>query len=78
MSFIVTKEANGKLMKSLIIILSINIGGYCINFAILQILTSFHDLGPIWLWELSYINVFLVNLAAALNGPILYFIRHVY
>uniref|UniRef100_A0A914HW01 G_PROTEIN_RECEP_F1_2 domain-containing protein n=1 Tax=Globodera rostochiensis TaxID=31243 RepID=A0A914HW01_GLORO len=71
----VRQETNMRLMRSLVIILSINIGGYLFTSAIYQFIGVFgHLFGPpIRVWQLGFIAGILLNIGAGSNAIILYF-----
>ncbi|KAI3413395.1 hypothetical protein GPALN_010891 [Globodera pallida] len=80
----VSQETNTRLVRSLLIILSISIGGYLFSLALYQLLYAFGHLfwSPIRIWQLSFIGGVLLNAGAAANAPVLYFnsteYRHVF
>ncbi|KAL3100914.1 hypothetical protein niasHS_001374 [Heterodera schachtii] len=71
----VTQETNTRVLRSLVIILSINIGGYLINLAIYQLLYAFGSIlgPPIRVWQVGFISGILLNGAAGSNAIVLYF-----
>ncbi|KAL3100931.1 hypothetical protein niasHS_001391 [Heterodera schachtii] len=71
----VTNHTNTRLLRSLVIILSISIGGYLINLAMYQLLYAFdHILGlPIRIWQFECFLGILLNAAAGSNAIVLYF-----
>uniref|UniRef100_A0A914I2F0 G_PROTEIN_RECEP_F1_2 domain-containing protein n=1 Tax=Globodera rostochiensis TaxID=31243 RepID=A0A914I2F0_GLORO len=71
----VSQETNTRLVRSLVIILSISIGGYLFSLALYQLLYAFGHLfgSPIQIWQLSFIGGVLLNAGAAANAPVLYF-----
>ncbi|KAL3104415.1 hypothetical protein niasHS_000153 [Heterodera schachtii] len=70
----VCQQTNTRLLRSLIIILSINIGGYLFNLTIYQFLQAFgHMFGsPIRILQFSNIACILLNAAAGSNAIVLY------
>uniref|UniRef100_A0A914I1F1 G_PROTEIN_RECEP_F1_2 domain-containing protein n=1 Tax=Globodera rostochiensis TaxID=31243 RepID=A0A914I1F1_GLORO len=70
-----SQETNTRLVRSLVIILSISIGGYLFSLALYQLLYAFGHLfgSPIQIWQLSFIGGVLLNAGAAANAPVLYF-----
>lgn len=73
--FAVSQETNSRLLKSLVAILLINIGGYSINLSIyyfLWLITQKAYMSGLLYWELTFINGILLNIASACNAPVLY------
>ncbi|KAL3104417.1 hypothetical protein niasHS_000155 [Heterodera schachtii] len=70
----VRQQTNTRLIRSLIIILTINIGGYLFNLAIYQFIEEFHHMlgSPIRIWQFSFIAGILLNAAAGSNAIVLY------
>ncbi|KAL3099085.1 hypothetical protein niasHS_001073 [Heterodera schachtii] len=70
----VTQQTNTRVLRSLVIILSINIGGYLINLAMYQLLYAFGSfLGPpIRAWQFGFISGILLNAAAGSNAIVLF------
>ncbi|KAL3099096.1 hypothetical protein niasHS_001084 [Heterodera schachtii] len=71
----VTQQTNTRVLRSLIIILSINIGGYLITLAMYQLLFTFGSIlgPPIRAWQFGFISGILLNAAAGSNAVVLYF-----
>ncbi|KAL3098857.1 hypothetical protein niasHT_024612 [Heterodera trifolii] len=71
----VTQQTNTRVLRSLVIILSISIGGYLINPAIFQLLyASGYIFGhPIRNWQFECFLGILLNVAAGSNAIVLYF-----
>ncbi|KAL3104403.1 hypothetical protein niasHS_000141 [Heterodera schachtii] len=71
----VTQQTNTRILRSLVIILSINIGGYLINLAMYQLLFAFGSImgPPIRAWQFGFISGILLNAAAGSNAIVLYF-----
>uniref|UniRef100_A0A914HJ76 G-protein coupled receptors family 1 profile domain-containing protein n=1 Tax=Globodera rostochiensis TaxID=31243 RepID=A0A914HJ76_GLORO len=65
-------QFNIRIFKTLFAIVSVNIGGYFLNFAHIIIIPMFgNDIMSIW--KLNQIFGILLNISAASNAPILYF-----
>ncbi|KAL3098882.1 hypothetical protein niasHT_024637 [Heterodera trifolii] len=71
----VTQQTNTRVLRSLVIILSINIGGYLINLTMYQLLDAFGSIlgPPIRSWQFGFISGILLNCAAGSNAVVLYF-----
>ncbi|KAL3104397.1 hypothetical protein niasHS_000135 [Heterodera schachtii] len=71
----VTQQTNTRVLRSLVIILSINIGGYLITFVMYKLLSTFGSIlgPPIRVWQIGFISGILLNAVAGSNGIILYF-----
>ncbi|KAL3098878.1 hypothetical protein niasHT_024633 [Heterodera trifolii] len=71
----VTQQTNTRVLRSLSIILSINIGGYLINLSIYFFIDAFGSLfgSPIRAWQFSFIAGILLNASAGSNAIVLYF-----
>ncbi|KAL3104418.1 hypothetical protein niasHS_000156 [Heterodera schachtii] len=71
----VTQETNTRILRSLIIILLINIGGYLFTLAMYQFLYAFGSLlgSPIRAWQTGFIAGILLNVSAGSNAIVLYF-----
>ncbi|KAL3098853.1 hypothetical protein niasHT_024608 [Heterodera trifolii] len=71
----VTQQTNTRLLRSLVIILSISVGGYLINLAMYQLVYPFgYILGfPIRIWQFGCFLDILLNAAAGSNAIVLYF-----
>ncbi|KAL3098889.1 hypothetical protein niasHT_024644 [Heterodera trifolii] len=71
----VTQQTNTRVLRSLIIILSINIGGYLITLAMYQLLFAFGSIlgTPIRAWQVGFVSGILLNAAAGSNAVVLYF-----
>ncbi|KAL3099806.1 hypothetical protein niasHT_028584 [Heterodera trifolii] len=70
----VTKDTNNRLMRSLVIILLVNVGGYLINLSVYQLAFSFQQqLGSyVRVWQFTFISASLLNICSAANAPILF------
>jgi hypothetical protein len=74
----VAKETHTRLLRSLVIILLVSIGGYLTSLIFYQLLLNVNlGLQPIRIWQLSFIGAIVLNISAAANGPILYINRQV-
>ncbi|KAL3104400.1 hypothetical protein niasHS_000138 [Heterodera schachtii] len=74
----VTQQTNTRVLRSLVIILSISIGGYLINLAMYQLPNAVNVFGsilgsPIRAWQFGFISGTLLNAAAGSNAIVLYF-----
>ncbi|KAL3075524.1 hypothetical protein niasHS_012782 [Heterodera schachtii] len=71
----VTQQTNIRILRSLVIILSINVGGYLINLAMYQFINAFGSLfgSPIRAWQTGFIAGILLNVSAGSNAIVLYF-----
>ncbi|KAL3075525.1 hypothetical protein niasHS_012783 [Heterodera schachtii] len=71
----VTQQTNTRVLRSLIIILLINIGGYLFTLAMYQLLYAFGSLfsSPIRAWQIGFIAGILLNASAGSNAIVLYF-----
>ncbi|KAL3075526.1 hypothetical protein niasHS_012784 [Heterodera schachtii] len=71
----VTQQTNTRVLRSLVIILSINIGGYVITMVMYQLLFAFGSIlgPPIRAWQVGFISGILLNGAAGSNAVVLYF-----
>ncbi|KAL3075529.1 hypothetical protein niasHS_012787 [Heterodera schachtii] len=71
----VTQQTNTKVLRSLIIILLINIGGYLFTLAMYQFINAFGSLfgSPIRAWQFGFIAGILLNASAGSNTIVLYF-----
>jgi hypothetical protein len=77
-SILVTQETNTRLLRSLVIIMAISIGGYIINLTIYQLiflLMRNKTFNQICLWHFSFIAGILINIVAGANAIILFFTR---
>ncbi|KAL3099095.1 hypothetical protein niasHS_001083 [Heterodera schachtii] len=74
-NFVITQQTNTRVLRSLIIILSINIGGYLFTSAMYQLLYAFGSTfgPPIRTWQIGFISGILLNAAAGSNSVVLYF-----
>jgi hypothetical protein len=72
-----TKQTNQRLLKSLLLIISVNIGGYLISLSVYQLFYMLMGMGWdfVMVWHLSFISGISLNLSAACNAPILYWTR---
>lgn len=75
---LVSVKTNMRLLRSLFMILCVNIGGYVINLGIYGLLMKV-DLGFdfISIWYVSFIAGALINICASANAPILYINRYI-
>ncbi|KAF7639415.1 hypothetical protein Mgra_00001087 [Meloidogyne graminicola] len=69
----VSEETNTRLLRSLVCIMVISIGGYIINLTVYQILFKMFDRDSIILWQLGFIPGILLNIGSGSNAVILYF-----
>ncbi|KAF7639410.1 hypothetical protein Mgra_00001082 [Meloidogyne graminicola] len=72
----VSEQTNTRLLRSLVCIMVISIGGYIINLSVYQIFFYFIDrkiFNYIYLWQLGFIPGILLNIGAGSNAVILYF-----
>ncbi|KAL3098874.1 hypothetical protein niasHT_024629 [Heterodera trifolii] len=71
----VTQQTNTRVLRSLIIILLINIGGYLFTLAMYQLLYVFGSIlgSPIRAWQFGFIAGILLNASAGSNAIVLYF-----
>ncbi|KAL3100938.1 hypothetical protein niasHS_001398 [Heterodera schachtii] len=71
----VTQQTNTRLLRSMIIILCISIGGYLITLAMYQLLYAFGSIlgSPIRIWQVGFIAGILLNAGAGSNAVVLYF-----
>ncbi|KAL3100916.1 hypothetical protein niasHS_001376 [Heterodera schachtii] len=71
----VTQQTNTRVLRSLVIILSINIGGYLVNLVMYQLMDAFGSLlgPPIRAWQFGFVAGILLNAAAGSNAIVLYF-----
>ena len=78
--FAVTKETNTRLLKSLVIIVSINIGGYLISLSFYQLFFLMMEWGLdfVLIWQISFASGISLNMAVACNAPVLYYTRQAY
>ena len=74
--FPVTEQTNSRLLKSLSIIVLVNIGGYMISDCFFFLITYLMQIFDFLLvWRLSFVVHISVNFGAACNAPVLYFTR---
>ncbi|KAL3099094.1 hypothetical protein niasHS_001082 [Heterodera schachtii] len=73
----VSQQTSTRLLRSLVIILAINIGGYFFTLAMFQILQAIGPMlgSPIRAWQFGFIAGILLNAAAGSNAVVLYFNR---
>uniref|UniRef100_A0A915NMX5 G protein-coupled receptor n=1 Tax=Meloidogyne floridensis TaxID=298350 RepID=A0A915NMX5_9BILA len=72
------QETNTRLLRSLVCIMVISVGGYIINLSVYQVFFKLIEeqiFSQIILWQLGFIPGILLNLGAASNALILYFTR---
>ncbi|KAL3098885.1 hypothetical protein niasHT_024640 [Heterodera trifolii] len=71
----VSQQTNTRLLRSLIIILSISVGGYFFNLVMYNLLNLFGPIfwSPIRVWQSGFITAILLNAATGSNAIILYF-----
>nr|CAD2138260.1 unnamed protein product [Meloidogyne enterolobii] len=72
----VSQETNTRLLRSLVCIMVISIGGYIINLSVYQAFFKLIEeqiFSQILLWQLGFIPGILLNLGTASNALILYF-----
>ncbi|KAL3098886.1 hypothetical protein niasHT_024641 [Heterodera trifolii] len=71
----VTQQTNTRILRSLVIILSINIGGYFITMIMYKFIDAIGPLleSPIRFWQFGFIAGILLNLGAGSNAVVLYF-----
>ncbi|KAL3098876.1 hypothetical protein niasHT_024631 [Heterodera trifolii] len=71
----VNQQTNARVLRSLVIILSINIVGYVFTLAIYQFIGAFRHMfgSPIRIWQFGFIAGILLNAAAGSNAIVLYF-----
>ncbi|KAL3100915.1 hypothetical protein niasHS_001375 [Heterodera schachtii] len=71
----VTEQTNTRVLRSLVIILSINIGGYLFTMVMYQLLYAFGSIlgPPIRTWQVGFIAGILLNVASGSNVVVLYF-----
>ncbi|KAL3075528.1 hypothetical protein niasHS_012786 [Heterodera schachtii] len=69
----VSQQTNTKVLRSLVIILLINIGGYLFNLAMYQLLYAFGSLfgSPIRIWQFGFVAGILLNASAGSNAIVL-------
>ncbi|KAL3098884.1 hypothetical protein niasHT_024639 [Heterodera trifolii] len=70
----VSQQTSTRLLRSLVIILAINIGGYFFTLAMFQILQAIGPMlgSPIHAWQIGFIAGILLNAAAGSNAVVLY------
>ncbi|KAL3099086.1 hypothetical protein niasHS_001074 [Heterodera schachtii] len=71
----VTQQTNTRLLRSLVIILSINIGGYLSTMIMYKFIDAIAPLleSPIRFWQFGFIAGILLNIGAGSNAVVLYF-----
>ncbi|KAF7639412.1 hypothetical protein Mgra_00001084 [Meloidogyne graminicola] len=72
----VSEETNTRLLRSLVCIMVISIGGYIINLSVYQFFFYLIDhkiFNYIYLWQIGFIPGILLNIGAGSNAVILYF-----
>uniref|UniRef100_A0A1I8BZK5 G_PROTEIN_RECEP_F1_2 domain-containing protein n=1 Tax=Meloidogyne hapla TaxID=6305 RepID=A0A1I8BZK5_MELHA len=72
----VTQETNTRLLRSLVCIMVVSVGGYIINLSVYQIFFKLIEekiFSQIVLWDLGFIPGILLNVGAGSNAVILFF-----
>ncbi|KAL3104399.1 hypothetical protein niasHS_000137 [Heterodera schachtii] len=72
----VSQQTNARVLRSMLIILLINIGGYLFTTAMHLFINAFNAKifeSPIRIWQFSFIAGILLNVAAGSNAIVLYF-----